>query len=227
MSPSRTRTASTSFARPSGTGGASGWPRSTGAPCPTSSASASTPSKPDEADGSGQYLTKVGYEMAMVDTKIGRGEGHRTPFAIAHDAAETGDMADIDLFREWVTASHRKQSITWSHGLRDALDLGPEKSDEELAAEDAGSETVAEIDRDLWRQIAKPSRRRTGPLPRLLRDRRPPQARSAMLSSSLRQHSAGGRWSTKPAPSHSWDRARPPTNHNPDRSNHRVEHQTH
>ncbi|MGB5758262.1 MAG: hypothetical protein WBM50_15205, partial [Acidimicrobiales bacterium] len=111
------------------------------------------PVKPDEAAGSGQYLTKVGYEMAMVDTKIGRGDDHRTPFAIAHDAAQTGDMADINLYREWVTASHRKRSITWSHGLRDALDLGPEKSDEELAAEDVGSETVAEIDRDLWRQI--------------------------------------------------------------------------
>ena len=117
------------------------------------------PVKPDEADGSGQYLTKVGYELAMVDTKVGRGEGHRTPFAIAHDAAQTGDMADINLFREWVQASHRKRSITWSHGLRDALGLGPERSDEELAAEEVGSETIAEVDHDLWRAIA---RRRDG-----------------------------------------------------------------
>ena len=108
------------------------------------------PVKPHDADGSGQYLTKVGYEMAMVDAKIGRGEGHRTPFAIAH----TGDMADIDLYRQWVTDSRRKRSITWSQGLRTALDLGPEKSDEELAAEDAGSEDIAEVDRDLWRLIA-------------------------------------------------------------------------
>jgi len=113
------------------------------------------PVKPDEADGSGQYLTKVGYEMAMTDTKVGRGEGHRTPFAIAHDAAQTGDMADVELFREWVTASHRKRSITWSHGLREALGLGPERSDEELAAEETGSEHVAEIDAELWRLIAQ------------------------------------------------------------------------
>ena len=36
------------------------------------------PVKADEADGSGQYLTKVGYELAMADIKIGRDEGHRT-----------------------------------------------------------------------------------------------------------------------------------------------------
>ena len=50
----------------------------------------------------------------MADTKIGRDDGHRTPFAIMHDAAETGDMADIALMREWVTASYRKHSISWS-----------------------------------------------------------------------------------------------------------------
>ncbi|MGF1600316.1 MAG: protein rep [Acidimicrobiales bacterium] len=112
------------------------------------------PVKPDEADGSGSYLTKVGYELAMGDRKVGRGEGHRTPFAIAHDAAETGNVADIDLFREWVVASHRKRSITWSHGLRERYGLGPERLDDDLAAEDAGGDTVAEIDHVLWRQIA-------------------------------------------------------------------------
>ncbi len=112
------------------------------------------PVKADDADGSGRYLTKVGYELAMTNTKVGRDEGHRTPFAIAHDAAETGDMADINLFREWVQASHRKRSISWSNGLREALGLGPERSDEELATEDPDGETVAEIDRNLWRAIA-------------------------------------------------------------------------
>jgi len=117
------------------------------------------PVKPDEADGSGQYLTKVGYEMAMVDSKVGRGDGHRTPFAIAHDAAENGDMADVELFREWITASHRKHSIAWSKGLREAFDLGPERSDEELASESVDGEPVIEIHPALWHLIA---RRRDG-----------------------------------------------------------------
>ncbi len=123
------------------------------------------PVKADEAEGSGSYLTKVGYELAMIDTKIGREGGHRTPFAIAYDASETGDMADINLFREWVTASHRKRSITWSQGLRAHFGLGADKSDEELAAEDAGGETVAEFDPELWKQIAN---RRDGARARLL-----------------------------------------------------------
>ncbi len=123
------------------------------------------PVKADEADGSGQYLTKVGYELAMIDTKLGRGEGHRTPFAIAHDAAETGDVADIGLLREWIEASYKKHSISWSQDVRRALGLGKDKTDEELASEDPGGETVAEIDRPLWRLLAK---RRDGARAQLL-----------------------------------------------------------
>ncbi len=113
------------------------------------------PVKADEANGAGQYLTKVGYEMAMVETKVGCEDGHRTPFAIAHDAAQTGDMADINLIREWVAASYRKHSISWSQDIRRTLGLGVDKSDEELANEDPGGETVAEIDRPLWALLAK------------------------------------------------------------------------
>jgi len=123
------------------------------------------PVKADESDKIGVYCTKVGYELAMVDTKVGRGEGHRTPFAIAHDAAETGDLADVELLQEWVAASHRKRSITWSKGLRASVGLGVEKSDEELAAEDEGGETVAEFDPQLWKQIAN---RRDGARAQLL-----------------------------------------------------------
>ena len=111
------------------------------------------PVKADNAEGSGQYLTKVGLEMAMTNTKLGRGEGQRTPFAIAHDAAETGDIEDMNLWREWVQGSHNKRSITWSQGLREHLGLGPEKTDEELATEDPDGQTVAEITPDLWRAI--------------------------------------------------------------------------
>ena len=112
------------------------------------------PVKPDEASGSGQYLTKVGLELAMGNAKIGRDEGHRTPFAIAHDAAETGDKADIDLLREWVVASHGKHSITWSRGLREMYGLEPEQTDNDIASKEVGGETVVEVDHDLWHHIA-------------------------------------------------------------------------
>jgi hypothetical protein len=112
------------------------------------------PVKADDADGSGQHLTKVGYELAMADNKVGRDDGHRTPFAIASDAAETGETVDIGLLREWVDASHGKHSISWSTGIRQALDLGDDHTDEELATEDTGGETVAEIDQPLWKLLA-------------------------------------------------------------------------
>lgn len=111
------------------------------------------PVKADDAKGSGEYLTKVGYEMAMTNNKIGRSEGQRHPFAIAHDAAENGDKADVNLLREWIVASHGKRSITWSKGLRDRFDLGQDKTDEELAAEEQQGEDLAEIDTNLWAAI--------------------------------------------------------------------------
>ena len=111
------------------------------------------PVKPDESSGIGQYVTKVGFELALADRKIGRSEGQRHPFAIARDAAETGDVADINLFREWITASKRRKCITWSKGLRADLLGTVEQSDEELAAEETPGEDLAEITPALWALI--------------------------------------------------------------------------
>jgi hypothetical protein len=111
--------------------------------------------KDDDSQGVGTYCTKAGYEVAMADGKQGRTRTSRHPFAIAYDAVETGDVADINLFREWVQGSHGRHMWSWSNGLRTKLGLGREKSDEELAAE--ADETVGRIctiSKDLWRKIA-------------------------------------------------------------------------
>ncbi|MEM7342391.1 MAG: protein rep [Actinomycetota bacterium] len=113
------------------------------------------PVKADEASGSGAYVTKVGLELAAVHTKVGRTAEHRTPFAIAHDAMANGDVDDLRLFQEWLQASWRKRSISWSQGLRELLDIGPEATDDEIASEDQGGEIVASIDPDLWRLLVK------------------------------------------------------------------------
>ncbi len=113
------------------------------------------PVKADEADGSGQYLTKVGYELAMADSKIGRSEGQRHPFAIAHDAASYGDKADAMLLREWVVGSKRKKSVHWSGDqvkayVADDID----KTDTELAQEEqVGDESLLVVERDLWQRL--------------------------------------------------------------------------
>jgi hypothetical protein len=109
--------------------------------------------KADDAEGVGMYCTKAGYEMALADSKVGRAEGNRHPFAIARDAATTGDRADIDLFREWIVSSHGRRSITWSSELRAKYGLGKDKSDEELASETDGGDVIVTVDRELWWQI--------------------------------------------------------------------------
>lgn len=111
------------------------------------------PVKPDDATTVGMYTTKVGYELAMADTKVGRAEGQRHPFAIAKDAADNGDMADVALLREWIRESKGRKCITWSVGLRDLLALAHERTDEELAGEETEGESKAVIHPDVWRQI--------------------------------------------------------------------------
>lgn len=111
------------------------------------------PVKPDETSTVGEYVSKVGYELAVADSKLGRGEGQRHPFAIARDASQTGDTADIKLFREWITASKGRRAITWSQGLRDRLLSTDERTDEELASEIAEGENVAGVEPTLWNQI--------------------------------------------------------------------------
>ena len=109
--------------------------------------------KADDAEGVGMYCTKAGYEMALADSKVGRAEGNRHPFAIARDAATTGDRADIDLYREWIVSSHGRRSITWSTELRNKYGLGKDRTDEELAAESDGGDVICDVDRELWWQI--------------------------------------------------------------------------
>lgn len=111
------------------------------------------PVKPDDATTVGMYCTKVGYELAMADTKIGRSEGQRHPFAIAKDVADNGDVADVNLLREWVRESKGRKCITWSVGLRESLIGGEDKTDEELAAEETEGETRAVVHADIWRRI--------------------------------------------------------------------------
>ncbi len=112
------------------------------------------PVKDDGADGVGMYCTKAGFEVALADGKQGRTRTSRHPFAIAHDAAETGDVADIKLYREWIRGSHDRRMWSWSQGLRQKLRLGVERSDEELAAEaEESSEQICSISPLLWKAI--------------------------------------------------------------------------
>jgi hypothetical protein len=107
----------------------------------------------------GAYIAKTqegkapGNELARSDLKSGR-NGHRTPFEILEEFRWTGDAADLGLWRVYERATRGHQAITWSKGLR-ALLAAPERSDEDLAAEEVGGDIVVMIPVATWRAVVK------------------------------------------------------------------------
>jgi hypothetical protein len=105
----------------------------------------------------GAYIAKnqdgraVGNELARADLKQGR-SGHRTPFEILEAFRWTGDAEDLALWHEYERATKGHQAITWSKGLRKLLET-PERTDEEIAAEEIGGDVIALIEPRAWREI--------------------------------------------------------------------------
>lgn len=89
-----------------------------------------------------------GNELARGDMKRGK-DGHRTPFQILTDFGETGDAADIALYREYEKATRGHQCITWSRGLKKLVRVD-DRTDQELAEDGPGGELVVTISRDAW-----------------------------------------------------------------------------
>lgn len=104
------------------------------------------------------YLLKVqgestGASLAMEltrgDLKGGRG---RAPFQILQAFADTGDMADLELFREWVEASKGKHFTRWSDGARKALCVD-ELEDQDLVEKEVGGITIYCPGPDEWHAL--------------------------------------------------------------------------
>jgi hypothetical protein len=126
------------------------------------------------AAAAGAYLAKGGdwspaEEMTRGDLKTSR-VGSRTPFQLLADYYQTGDTRDRDLWREYRHVTRGLAAVRWSRGLRAHM-LGPtaepERSDDELAAEDVNGDLVAVISLPAWARIrraglehARPRRRR-------------------------------------------------------------------
>lgn len=97
----------------------------------------------------GTTAAAAAYEVTGSQSKR-RGKGGRAPFDILRDIVANGDADDLDLWHEWETASKGRRQLVWSRGLRDEVGLNDEKTDEEIAAEDAGGD-VLEWLHDDWR----------------------------------------------------------------------------
>ncbi len=97
----------------------------------------------------------LGYEMTAAQSKSGRSVG-RTQWQLAASAVG-GDSADRLRWNNFEQATFRKRQLNWSRGLREALRLGAEQSDEDIAAEVVGTEadTVGSITADGWTEMLK------------------------------------------------------------------------
>lgn len=93
--------------------------------------------------------TTVGWELSGGMGKAGRRE-NRTPFQILGDIAVDGDAVDLARWRDFEQASKGRRQITWSHGFRELLGLGTEKTDEEITEEDLGGDVVMTFTAQEW-----------------------------------------------------------------------------
>lgn len=102
------------------------------------------------AAGLAAYVTKVqdsaglGNEIARADLKGAKSKTSRTPLGILADFGTDGLADDQDLWHEYEQATAGKSAIRWSRGLRALLLPDAEElTDEEIAAETVGGDTIA------------------------------------------------------------------------------------
>lgn len=104
------------------------------------------------SDGIRVKARKIALEATRGDLKEGRAGG-RTPFEVLADAAD-GDPRSIGAWFEFLRVSQGRRQLVIPKGLRDLAKLENELSDEEVANQDEGGETVLIIGANDWPTLA-------------------------------------------------------------------------
>lgn len=120
------------------------------------------PHTPDETHGlkifetlKGDYLAKLGLELATSAAKSARKPGHHTPLQLAGLWADQRSPQAGRLWQEYCAGMMGARQLTWSRGLKQAAGLR-DRNDLELAEhEDPGptAECVGVIDKRDWSKI--------------------------------------------------------------------------
>lgn len=113
----------------------------------------------------GKYLSKLGADLDGLAREVTQGaqkkgrSSNRTPFQIGRDATETGEARDVAIWQEWADTAPGHRALTWSKGFRERFGLEDEAADEEIAAEETGTEddTVLILPNETWRQVRQES----------------------------------------------------------------------
>jgi hypothetical protein len=99
------------------------------------------------------YVTKqtdLGLELTQSQSKRARSAHSTVPvWDLLTQVETTGDLDVLDLWHEYERASKGKAQMTWSHGLKRSLSI-VEATDEEVAAEEIGDETILFIQPEGW-----------------------------------------------------------------------------
>jgi hypothetical protein len=97
----------------------------------------------------------VALEVARGDLKTSSNSGQRTPWQVLGDFADTGDCDDLAIWHEFERATTGVQAIRWSNGLRAAVALGEEATDEEVVQAVVGGEVVYTFTMPEWRMLCR------------------------------------------------------------------------
>ncbi len=107
------------------------------------------------------YVTKWGIEEEMTKGHLKQGikDGHVSPFGLL-ELYDQGDKNAGRRFQEFAKVFKGKRQLVWSKGLRELLQVGEQKPDEEIINEvEKASVEVMKISYDDFRQILKYEKR--------------------------------------------------------------------
>jgi hypothetical protein len=103
--------------------------------------------------GSEKKPIPIALEVARGDLKTASHTGHRTPWQILSDFAATGDCNDLALWHEWEASTEGLHAIRWSNGLRGAVGLANELTDDEVVQAMVGGEVVYTFTIPQWNRL--------------------------------------------------------------------------
>lgn len=113
----------------------------------------------DIRDGTsaGDYASKWGADLELTKSHVKKGrEGHRTPWDLLRDFADTGDVESGEKFKEFALAFKGKRQLVFSAGMLADLGLKPEKTDREIVdAQEDKAITLGEYTDEQWRLLVR------------------------------------------------------------------------
>lgn len=98
---------------------------------------------------------RVALELMRGDLKTGKAGG-RTPLEILASFLDTGDLAELDLWKKWERATEGQHFSQWSQGLKARVRI-EECDDEDIMEDEVGGEVLYRFTLPEWRAICATS----------------------------------------------------------------------